>query len=242
MVTATVHGPPPQSLESIDHGMQAPRGDLLAAFLVQTSEALGVLRDGPDVCLKNDRLCWGGTDDFRQPPQVSRAPMGPARRADILAEHEGFETKRGVFEIADHLFARPCEIPDGFIVYCGDIDRGESARAGQAGQLEGITAVRCDPLPRLLGNQGRSHDPAVRAFLLEIPIEPRATRPRFVDEEKVLGFRWHLADALINITLTCADRPIVGDLSARLLCRVRDSHRLFVDIHADEECARLGHG
>ena len=133
----------------------------------QTSEALGVLRDGPDVFLKNDLLCWGGTDDFRQPPQVSRAPIGPARIADILAEHEGFETKRGVFEIADHIFARPCEIPDGFIVYFGDIDRGEIARAGQAGQLEGITAVRFDPLPRLRGHQRRGHHPAVVAFFLE---------------------------------------------------------------------------
>lgn len=105
--------------------MQAPRGDLLAEFLVQTPEALGVLRDGTDVCLKDDLLCRGGTDDFREPPKVGRAPIGPARLADILAEQEGFESELGIFEIADRIFARPREIPDRFIVHFGDIHGGE---------------------------------------------------------------------------------------------------------------------
>ena len=105
--------------------MQAPRGDLLAEFLVQTPEALGVLRDGTDVFLKDDLLGRGGTDDFREPPEVGRAPIGPARIADILAEQEGFESELGIFEIADRIFARPREIPDCFIVHFGDIHGGE---------------------------------------------------------------------------------------------------------------------
>ena len=127
MVTATVNCTPRRGLEGVHHGMQAPRGDLLAEFLVQTPEALGVLRDGPDIFLKDDLLRRGGTDDFREPPEVGRTPVGPARIADILAEQEGFETELGIFEIADRIFARPREIPDGFIVHFGDIDRGEIA-------------------------------------------------------------------------------------------------------------------
>jgi len=96
-----------------------------AEFLVPTPEALGVLRDGTDVCLQDDVLCRGGTDDCREPPEVGRAPIGPARIADILAEHEGFASERGLFEIAARIFARPREIPDRFIVHCGDIHGGE---------------------------------------------------------------------------------------------------------------------
>ena len=142
---------PTQGLEGVHHGMQAPRGDLLAAFLVQTPEALGVLRDGPDLFLKNDLLRRGGADDCREPPEVSRTPVGPARRADSLAEHEGLETERGILKVADRLFARPGAIPDRFIGHCGDIHGGQVSRAGQSGQLHGVTAVRCDPIPSFLG-------------------------------------------------------------------------------------------
>lgn len=231
-----------QGVEGVHHGMHAPRRALLAECVVQPPEALRVFRDGPNIFVKDDLLRRGGPDDFRQPPQVRRAPIGPARLANILAEQEGFETTLGVFDIADHLFAGPCEIPDRFIVHFGNIHRRAIAGAGYTGQLDRITAVRFDPLPRLLGHQGRRHDPAVVAFVLEIPIEPIATGPRFVDENEVLGFRLHLAEQGVDITLACADRTKVGHLSARLLGHVRDSTRLFMDIHADEECARLGHG
>jgi len=233
---------PTQGLESVHHRMQAPRFDLLAEFLVQTPEALRVFRDGPDLFLKDDLLRRGGTDDFREPPEVSRAPIGPARRADILSEQEGFEPECGVFEIADHIFARPCEIPDCFVVHFGDIHRREVPRAGQSGQLDRITAVRLDPLPRLLGHQRRGHDPAVIAFLLQRALEPRAARPRFGEKDEVLGLRWHLADEGLAITLAGADRPHVGDLSTMIVRHVGDRNGLFVDIHADKECARLGHG
>ena len=110
-----------------------------------------MVRDSPDIFLKDDLLRRGGTDDFRQPPEVSRAPIGPARIANILAEQERFQPELGILEIADRIFACPREIPDGFIVYFGDIDRSEIARAGQAGQLEGITAVRLTRSPAFLG-------------------------------------------------------------------------------------------
>jgi hypothetical protein len=231
-----------EGLEGVHHGRQAPRRDLRAACVCQPPEALWGFRDGPALFVQDDRLRRGGTDDFRPPPQVSRAPIGPARRADILAEHEGLETQLGVFASAEPLFARPRAIPERFIVHCGDRHRRAIPGAGSTGQLDRITAVRCAPLPRLLGHQGRSHDPAVVAFLLERPRAPRATRPRFGDAHEVVGFRLPRAEQGVASTLACADRPKGGNRSARLVCHVRDRKRLFVDIHADEAGARLGHG
>ena len=130
--------------------MQAPRGDLLAEFLVQTPEALGVLRDGPDIFLKDDLLRRGGADDFREPPEVGRTPVGPARIADILAEQEGLKTELGIFKVADRIFARPGEITDRCIVHLGDIHRDQSG-SGQPGQLDRVTAARFYPIPAFLG-------------------------------------------------------------------------------------------
>jgi hypothetical protein len=234
--------PPLQGLEGGHHGRQAPRGDLRAAFLLQTPAALGVLRDGPDLFLQDDLLRRGGTHDFRAPPEGGRTPMGPARLADILAEQEGLETELGILKVADRLFARPGEITDRFIIHCGDLHRGQVSRAGQAGQVHGVTAVRFDPIPRLFGHQRWGHDPAVVVFFLQIPLEPRATRPRCVDEEKVLGVRWHRAEEWIDVTLSCPNGAQGGDLGAMLLGDIRHGNRILVDIHAEKEGARLGHG
>jgi hypothetical protein len=125
MVPATVHCPPRKAWRASTTGCKRHVVTCRAEFLVQTPEALGVLRDGTAVFLKDAVLCRGGTDDFREPPEGGRAPIGPARRADILAEHEGFASARGIFEIADRIFARPREIPDRFIVHFGAIHGGE---------------------------------------------------------------------------------------------------------------------
>ena len=97
--------------------MQAPRCDLVLEFLFETLESFGMLMNGMDIFLKDDLLSRCGADDFREPPEVGRAPVGPARVADIVSEQEGFEPELGVFKIADGVFTRPGEIPDGFICH-----------------------------------------------------------------------------------------------------------------------------
>ena len=87
---------------------------MLLQFLFETLEAFGVFGDGSDVFLKDDLLSRAGTDHLREPPEMGWAPIGPAAVADIVSQQEGFETELGVFEIADGVFTRPREIPDGF--------------------------------------------------------------------------------------------------------------------------------
>jgi hypothetical protein len=57
---------------------------LVTEFMLKTLEAFGVLVDGSHVFLEDDSLCGGGTDNLRQPSEVSRAPSGTARVADIV--------------------------------------------------------------------------------------------------------------------------------------------------------------
>ena len=58
----------------------------------------------------------------------------------------------------------------------------------------------------------------------------------------MFGFRLHFAYELIDVTLAGANGAQVGHLSAVILGDIRHGNRLFVDIHSDEECARLRHG
>jgi hypothetical protein len=229
-------------LARLNHRGQASRFALGLACLCETLESFGMLLNGTDIFLQDDVLSRCGADDFRQPPEGGRAPMGPAHVTDSLSQQKGFETERGVFEIAAGICTRPGESPDGFIFHRGDRDHGESPRAGEPGQWQGVSAVGCDPIAWFGGDQSGCHDPAVVAFFRQRAGEPGATGTGFVDEEQMLGLRWHCADEWIEVTLAGAKSSERGDLSTMILGDRGDSNRVFVDIHADKECARRGPG
>jgi hypothetical protein len=94
----------------------------------------------------------------------------------------------------------------------------------------------------VVGHEGGGHHPAVIVFFLQIPIEPGATGASLRDKDEVVGFRWPLADEWINVTLTCPKGAQGGHCGAMILGDIRHSNGILVDIHADEECARLQHG
>ena len=54
----TAHG-----LESLDHRVEAPRLDLGVECLVETLEAFGVVGDRSEICLEDQLMSRGGTDD-----------------------------------------------------------------------------------------------------------------------------------------------------------------------------------
>jgi hypothetical protein len=143
----------------------APGCDPLLECLVEPLEVFGVFRNGMDLFWKDDWLCRGRTDDLREPAEMGRVPSGWASGADSVSQQAGVETELGVWQIAEGLFPRPCEIAHGFIFALGDRDESESPRAGQPGQWHGVSAIRFDPLTGLLGNERRSHAPAVGVFL-----------------------------------------------------------------------------
>ena len=130
---------PTQGLQGVDHGGQTPGFDVIVQFLLQTLEAVAVFADGSDIFLQDDVLRGRGTDDCREPSQVGRAPMGPARVPAIGSEQKGFETELGVFAIAEGVFTGTGEIAHGFIFDLGDRDHGEVPGTGQPGQLYGIS-------------------------------------------------------------------------------------------------------
>jgi hypothetical protein len=116
---------PTAGLKRLDDRVQAPRLPWLLEFLCETLEAFGVCVDRADVCLTDNWLGGCGTDHVREPPEVGRAPVGTACRADIVSQSEGLEPGCGGLEVPDRLVASPGEITDGFIFDLGAIDRCE---------------------------------------------------------------------------------------------------------------------
>ena len=74
-----------QRLKGFTRRGQAPRFHVILQCLIEPLESFGMLIDGTDLFLKNDVLCWCRADHFREPPEMSRAPVGPAGGAAIVA-------------------------------------------------------------------------------------------------------------------------------------------------------------
>jgi hypothetical protein len=121
--------------------------------LFQARESLGVFMDGSDVFLDDHWLSRGGTDDFRAPSAVGRAPSGPARIADVRSEPEGVVTELSRLEVVQGICTGVCESANGFIFYLGNVDGGEITRAQEAGQVHRVPAVGLHPVAGLCGNQ-----------------------------------------------------------------------------------------
>ena len=143
--------------------------------------------DGSDIFLKDDLLRWCRADHFSEPPEMGRAPIGPADVADIVSEQESFESKLGVLKMAESIFTCPSAVSYGFIFHCGDIPGNEITRAPQPRQLNRVTTVGFDPVAGCLGNHGRSDDSADMACLRQIARQPVPTRSRFIDKDQGLG-------------------------------------------------------
>jgi hypothetical protein len=68
-----------------------------------------------------------------------------------VAEPKGFEAARGGLESADGILTRAGEVAKGFVLARGNIDGGESPRAHQARELDGVTPVSVHPITRFVG-------------------------------------------------------------------------------------------
>ena len=216
--------------------------NLLLEFLLQTLEPFGGFGNGPDVFLEDDLLRRCGADAFREPAHVGRVPIGPAHVTDIWPEQAGLETELGVFEVADGIFPCPGEIADGVVFDVGDLDGREVTGAGQTGQLHGVPAVGFHPVARLFGEQRWCHHPTVVPLLGHISVEPGATGPGFIDADELFGFGLPLADHLIDVSLTGTHGAKGEPCSTVIVSHIGDGNRVFVDIHTNDECVRLGHG
>ena len=142
-----------QGLNAFDDGIETPLLRLFLEFGIEALEAVLLFGDSTDVFLEDDLLSGGIADDFAEPAQVGRVPVGFALVADILAQQEGLEAELGGFEVLEGVFPGAGEVTDGLIGKVGDIDGREVAGAHQAGECCGIAAVGFDAVAGLFGDE-----------------------------------------------------------------------------------------
>ena len=198
-----------------------------------------MLGHGADVFLEDDWWCWRGTDDRAEPPQVSRAPGGPACIPDVLPQEKGFEPKLRGLEIVDGICTRPAQVPHRCILHLGHVDRGEVPRAHQTGQFDGVSSVGFDPIPWFSGDQRGRDAPADMAFFCPIAVEPIPARAGFIDKDEVLILGLELRDKLIDVTLAGTNIPDRDDLRVVFLSDRGNGNGFFVNIPSDVKRARL---
>jgi hypothetical protein len=113
--------------QGVAHRVQTPGVHVLLPRLFETLEPCGGFCHRTAIFLQDNLLSRCLTDDLGEPPEMGRAPVGPAGGADIVAEQERCEAQLGVFAIAAGIFACPSEIAHGCIFDGGNIDGGQIA-------------------------------------------------------------------------------------------------------------------
>jgi hypothetical protein len=159
-----------------------------------------------------------------------------------VAQENGCETRLGRLKIAPRLFPATAQVADGFVLDLRDIDRGESARAPQAGPLDRITTGRVDPIAGLVREQRGGHHPADVAVRGERAGGPIPPWPRFIDKDRLLAVGRQFPDALVAIAWARTDGAEGEALSMVFVGDRGDGHRVLMAIHPDGERARLGPG
>jgi hypothetical protein len=159
-----------------------------------------------------------------------------------MPEQEGLETQLGGFEITDGVRTRAGEVTDRFIFHLGNIHGGKLTRAPEPCQLHGVTAVGFDLVAGVFRSQGRSDEPAGRAFFRELPVEPRATRAGFIDKDEGWALGLELADEVIEVDVSGANGAKVDDVGVMIFGNIGHRDGIFVHVQPNLECARLWHG
>jgi hypothetical protein len=161
-----------------------------------------------------------------------------------VAQQHGFEPMLGRLESAQGLFPGTAPGTDGCVCHLGDIDGYQSAGAPQAGQLDRITTLGFDPIASLFWPQrGRGGDnPAGVAFLGAVAVEPIPTRTRFIDKHEMFTLGLPFSDKLSNIAWAHAKGLEVADLGGECWGDRSNGYRVFMDLHANGERARLWPG
>ena len=105
-----------EGLQRLHDRAEPPSGDLRMECLFQALEPVSVCGDRPDICLADDWLGGGGTDDLAQPAPVRRTPRGSAGIAAIMPQQKGFEAELGRLEIVARLFPRTAQVTNRFVL------------------------------------------------------------------------------------------------------------------------------
>jgi hypothetical protein len=108
--------------------------------------------------------------------------------------------------------------------------------------VNSVLPVGLDTVSTFLRNKRRGNDNAFQAFAFQITIEAVTARTGFVGEYEFVAFRLKAPDHLVYIASSSTDRPQIDHICLAILGDISHRDGFFVNVKADEYCARLCHG
>ena len=235
-------GHPTHRLDRLDDRVEPPRLGVVVQFDFEALQSFVMVVEGADVLLEDNLLGRRGTDDLREPAQMSGSPVGAPGVADILAQQEGLQPALGGLQILEGILPGAGQIADRLVLDLGDVDRGQITRAHQAREGDRIAPVGLDPVTGPLGNQRRSHHEARDLLAPQVAIQPVPARSRLVNEHEVFALRLQLPDELVEIAVPRTDGSVRHSLRSRLAVDIGNRDRILVNIETHKPCASVIHG
>ena len=134
------------------------------------------------VLLQRDVLRWKGKAEIGQPAPIGDRPPRSPGVASALPQEKRFQPMRGLRTQPHRILARAEEITQGFVVGRRNVDGRQLTGAMQPGERVAITPIGLDAIAAPLRHTRGIHHDALFALGGQVPVDPKAARPRFVHE------------------------------------------------------------
>jgi hypothetical protein len=158
--------PATERLAGVAHRVPTLGVPVLVELLGEPLAACSVCGDRTALCLEDDGRGRRRADDLGEPPEMGRAPMGPADGAANGAAQAGVEAPLGVLALAVGSCTGAGERAQRCLGPGGARHDRESPRACQPCQGPGVSAVGCAAVTSLVGHTCRGHTLALPRQLL----------------------------------------------------------------------------
>ena len=175
-------GHPTQGLVGGDEGGLTPLGDQVPDLPGETQHPGAGLPYRVQVFLEDDLLGRVVHDLLQEPGPMAPAPGGFARINAAVTQQKGHGALPGPALHADGVLSGPGQVPHGFVVGVGHLNRGEFSGPQQPGQGQGIPAVVFQTVAGAPGDQGGGGHQAAMALGRQMPVDLVAARSGLISE------------------------------------------------------------
>ena len=172
---------------------------------------------------------------------MAPAPGGFARINAAVTQQKGHGALPGPALHADGVLSGPGQVPHGFVVGVGHLNRGEFSGPQQPGQGQGVPAVVFQTVAGAPGDQGGGGHQAAMALGRQMPVDLVAARSGLISEAQFGALGLEFPGHLVQGLQVAADPPVKSDLGTRTWLGNGHIHGHFMDIQPHIKYA-LSHG
>ena len=224
-----------QAHQGAHDGCLFPRFEYVLHLVLEARDALVGGFDGLDVFFEHDVHGRQLKGDAAQGAHAGFAPGGLVSDAVAVTQEECFELTHGAALVIDGIGSGAADIPDAFVRGIRHMHGSEFSGTVEAGELDGVAAVRLDLVAFWARDQGRGCHEAGDALLCQMPCDDESGGAGFVADAQFRSGMPELVEDRIQRTQRRWDCSIVAHFAVAAGIRSGDADRVGVDIESDIE-------